>query len=258
MVARAVGTPAGRSSETLEQIDAYGFAGSLPTSDRLGASRRLQGPHGLAHRFDRPLGGIPIQSLPAARLPQAAHLRRHVQRVARAAPRHAVPRGGRRRVPLARARRARRHAGLGGHLRHGRGRRLRLHRAGVRRRSQGPQASRADREGPARPHRPRRRDARGRAQLPAVAAARGDQDQGAARRRGPADAPGAEHGPHARRGARELPQPHRHARRAHVRAVDRAGRGHGRLDRPDHAQPRGRAPEAPKAPAPRNRRRRRR
>ncbi len=31
MVARAVGTPAGRSSETLEQIDAYGFAGSLPT-----------------------------------------------------------------------------------------------------------------------------------------------------------------------------------------------------------------------------------
>ena len=32
MVARAVGTPAGRSSETLEQIDAYGFAGSLPTS----------------------------------------------------------------------------------------------------------------------------------------------------------------------------------------------------------------------------------
>ena len=31
MVARAVGTPGGRSSETLEQIDAYGFAGTLPT-----------------------------------------------------------------------------------------------------------------------------------------------------------------------------------------------------------------------------------
>jgi tight adherence protein C len=30
MVARAVGTPGGRSSETLEQIDAYGFAGTLP------------------------------------------------------------------------------------------------------------------------------------------------------------------------------------------------------------------------------------
>jgi tight adherence protein C len=30
MVARAVGTPGGRSSDTLDQIDAYGFAGSLP------------------------------------------------------------------------------------------------------------------------------------------------------------------------------------------------------------------------------------
>ena len=30
MVMRAVGTPGGRSSETLEQIDAYGFAGALP------------------------------------------------------------------------------------------------------------------------------------------------------------------------------------------------------------------------------------
>src|SRR5262245_10663801 len=32
MVARAVGTPGGRSSETLDQIDAYGFAGTLPTA----------------------------------------------------------------------------------------------------------------------------------------------------------------------------------------------------------------------------------
>jgi len=32
MVARAVGTPAARSSETLDQIDAYGFAGTMPAS----------------------------------------------------------------------------------------------------------------------------------------------------------------------------------------------------------------------------------
>ena len=32
MVARAAGTPGGRSTDTLEQIDHYGFAGSLPTS----------------------------------------------------------------------------------------------------------------------------------------------------------------------------------------------------------------------------------
>ena len=31
MVARAMGTPGGRSTETLDQIDAYGFAGTLPT-----------------------------------------------------------------------------------------------------------------------------------------------------------------------------------------------------------------------------------
>src|SRR5262245_41980859 len=34
MVARAMGTPGGRSSETLDQIDAYGFAGTLPSSTR--------------------------------------------------------------------------------------------------------------------------------------------------------------------------------------------------------------------------------
>ncbi len=37
---------------------------------------------------------------------------------------------------------------------------------------------------------------------------------------------------------------HRHARRAHVRPLDRAGRDDGRLDRPDHAEPRDRAQEA--------------
>ena len=107
------------------------------------------------------------------------------------------------------------------------------------------EAPRADRARSARPDRPPRRDARGRPQLPAVAAARRDEDQGAALVRGPADAAGAEHGPHARRGAREPPRARRHAGRADVLALDRPGRDDGRLDGPDHAEPRDRAPQAP-------------
>jgi tight adherence protein C len=51
MVARAVGTPAGRSSETLEQIDAYGFAGSLP------AGTKSESP-GFKERMDSLSGAI--------------------------------------------------------------------------------------------------------------------------------------------------------------------------------------------------------
>ena len=62
MVARAMGTPAGRSSETLEQIDAYGFAGTLPTpagsEHRVGLKDRIDSLSGAigrwaARRFDR-------------------------------------------------------------------------------------------------------------------------------------------------------------------------------------------------------------
>ena len=44
MVMRAVGTPAGRSSDTLDQIDAYGFAGTLPagsSGDQVGFKERM-------------------------------------------------------------------------------------------------------------------------------------------------------------------------------------------------------------------------
>ena len=62
MVMRAMGTPAGRSSETLEQIDAYGFAGTLPTpagsEHRVGLRDRIDSLSGAigrwaARRFDR-------------------------------------------------------------------------------------------------------------------------------------------------------------------------------------------------------------
>jgi tight adherence protein C len=62
MVARAVGTPGSRSTQPLEQIDAYGFAGTLPASgdDRERASVRermgsVSGAIGryLSSRFDR-------------------------------------------------------------------------------------------------------------------------------------------------------------------------------------------------------------
>jgi tight adherence protein C len=52
MVMRAVGTPGGRSSETLEQIDAYGFAGSLP----VGSSSEHQ--VGFKERMDSLSGAV--------------------------------------------------------------------------------------------------------------------------------------------------------------------------------------------------------
>ena len=42
MVLRAITTPAGRSTETLEQISAYGFAGTLPTQAEEGPSIRAR------------------------------------------------------------------------------------------------------------------------------------------------------------------------------------------------------------------------
>ena len=55
MVMRAVGTPAGRSSDALEQIDAYGFAGTLPTSDhpgdRVGFKERMDSLSGAVGRW---------------------------------------------------------------------------------------------------------------------------------------------------------------------------------------------------------------
>ena len=61
MVMRAVGTPGGRSSETLDQIDAYGFAGTLPagsSEDQVGFKERMDSLSGAigkwaASRFTR-------------------------------------------------------------------------------------------------------------------------------------------------------------------------------------------------------------
>jgi tight adherence protein C len=52
MVARAVGTPAGRSTEALEQIDAYGFAGTLPAG--VGQGEQV----GLKERMDSLTGAV--------------------------------------------------------------------------------------------------------------------------------------------------------------------------------------------------------
>ena len=55
MVARAVGTPGGRSSETLDQIDAYGFAGSLPmpagSDQKVGIKERMDSLSGAVGRW---------------------------------------------------------------------------------------------------------------------------------------------------------------------------------------------------------------
>ena len=53
MVMRAVGTPGGRSTETLEQIDAYGFAGTLPAGSSDGEQVGRPRADGLAERRDR-------------------------------------------------------------------------------------------------------------------------------------------------------------------------------------------------------------
>jgi len=42
MVIRALTSPAGPSTETLEQISAYGFAGTLPTSTEEGPGLRVR------------------------------------------------------------------------------------------------------------------------------------------------------------------------------------------------------------------------
>ena len=149
MVMRAVGTPGGRSSETLDQIDAYGFAGTLPagsSDDQVGFKERMDSLSGAigrwaASRFTR-------FKLPdyRARLVSAGMYNASPERLLGMQFLTAVaftfgvvhPRG------------SRRHARLDPHLRRDRRGDLRLDRPRVRRRPQGAQAPRPDREGPAR------------------------------------------------------------------------------------------------------------
>ena len=115
-------------------------------------------------------------------LPLAADLGGHVHLEPRPPARHAVPRRGRRRHSWRSGSPASRAAapllvllatiGAVG---------ARLDAPDVHRRLSRAEAPGADRARAARPDRPPRRHARGRAQLPAVAPARGDEDQGAAR-----------------------------------------------------------------------------
>ncbi len=99
MVIRALVAPAGPSTETIEQISAYGFAGSIPAS-----SRKDQGP-GLRTRLDdlaTSAGTLPratIHAPPREGLPRQAHLGRDVRLHARAPARHAAPVGTRVCVP---------------------------------------------------------------------------------------------------------------------------------------------------------------
>ena len=91
MVARAVTTRTA-STETIEQIGAYGFAGSLPSSD-------IDDGPGVRGRFEDITGALgrwpaaALREAPRERLPLAAHRRGHVHDDARATARHAVRRG---------------------------------------------------------------------------------------------------------------------------------------------------------------------
>ena len=92
MVLRALTTPAGPSTETIEQISAYGFAGALRRvaprpgrrlGARLGDLTGTMGRVARSRRFSR---------LRGTGLPRAARLGRHVHDDARAPARDAVPR----------------------------------------------------------------------------------------------------------------------------------------------------------------------
>ena len=91
MVARAVGTPqaAPRRRSSRSTPTASPAASPRPPAP---STTSVSEADGLAVGRGRSLGGIAIQPLQAARLPQAAHLGGDVQHVARAAARHAVPR----------------------------------------------------------------------------------------------------------------------------------------------------------------------
>ena len=201
MVIRALNTPAGPSTETIQQIGAYGFAGSLPTESEPGQSLRghLDDITTAAGRWL----GTSLLEASGEGLPLAADLGGHVHLEPRppARQRSSSPRSAghswRSGSPASRA--AARPlvllATIGAAVL---GWMLPMFFVELSR----AEAPGSDRAGATRPDRPARRHARGRPQLPAVAPARGDEDQGASRIGGAPHAPGAEHGPHARRGAR--------------------------------------------------------
>ena len=186
--------------------------GLTSVAGRAGAGAGLSRATRRRQHLDRPLARPALQPTAWQGLSLAAHCGRHVHHDTGATPRHAVSRRARRHVPLDLARGSRRRLDPAPRRRNDRCRRCRLGAPDVHRQLPGEEAARPGRARPSRLDRPPRRDARGRPELPAVAPSRSDQGARAARLRGSPDPAGAEHGPDARRGAREPPRPHRHAR----------------------------------------------